>query len=623
MEHLSSDFGSLGLSRGSSSSGGGNGQGSSSNNGQWPRQLPQPPAAQSHQRTSPPAQPPGHRSYHQQPQQSRSNMQPNQVARDGSQDWQQLESDLNAATAKEFVPGNGWPNQHSSASSVGSNSQGTGGKSYSEIFGQERAQNHQQQPPPQQQPQQQQQRQVVNEAGGERVLSGTTTPSGPSPSSIRSLHALGLSDETWRYYRGLAMEQHRQMDPSDPRHKAVPLPYTNAYCLDPPNPHNVRSSFGYPCNTFQVVNRDDGKLYCLRRFDNVKSVNPKIAATVMDQWSRLEHPGIASFQQCFVAQRAVFFVHRYIPGVQSMLQVTNPPTFDEAVIWSAICQMVAIIRRVHGAGLAVRTLDMRHTLVQMDSLRLRVYLNCLGVVDALEFESRKSFQQLQAEDMRNLGRWVLSMVTGTNITAQTDAQTLQNCERYCMQNYSRELRHFILTLIRSQAPPSILDVARTLSARLMDDLDGTQLALQRTERALAHEYESGRALRLLLKLGFVNERPENGVNRRWSQSGDCYVLTLFRDYGKLLKSVLTLFHQADGAGNPVMDLGHVVTALNKVDTADEEKIVLSSRDGKSMMVVSYADVARSLESAYHELVSGSVPPQALQQQPQGQGQQPY
>jgi hypothetical protein len=36
------------------------------------------------------------------------------------QDWQQLESELNAATAKEFVPGRGWRNQHSSASSVGS-----------------------------------------------------------------------------------------------------------------------------------------------------------------------------------------------------------------------------------------------------------------------------------------------------------------------------------------------------------------------------------------------------------------------------------------------------------------------------------------------------------------------
>ena len=67
-----------------------------------------------------------------------------------------------------------------------------------------------------------------------------------------------------------------------------------------------------------------------------------------------------------------------------------------------------------------------------------------------------------------------------------------------------------------------------------------------------------------------------------------------------------VFHQADGAGNPVMDLGHVTEALNKLDTQDEEKIVLSSRDGKSLMVVSYADVARCLDSAYNELCQGSV-----------------
>ena len=106
-----------------------------------------------------------------------------------------------------------------------------------------------------------------------------------------------------------------------------------------------------------------------------------------------------------------------------------------------------------------------------------------------------------------------------------------------------------------------------------------------------------------MKLGFINERPEFGPNRRWAQSGDCYVLSLFSDY---------VFHQADGAGNPVLDLGHVVTALNKLDAADEEKIVLASRDGKSLMVVSYADVARCLESAFMELCNGSVPPSALQ-----------
>eukprot|EP00531_Pseudo-nitzschia_arenysensis_P000203 CAMPEP_0116125504 /NCGR_PEP_ID=MMETSP0329-20121206/5844_1 /TAXON_ID=697910 /ORGANISM="Pseudo-nitzschia arenysensis, Strain B593" /LENGTH=563 /DNA_ID=CAMNT_0003619545 /DNA_START=453 /DNA_END=2147 /DNA_ORIENTATION=- len=504
-------------------------------------------------------------------------------------EWQQGETELNYSV-KEFVPGHGWSSQTSSVSNTANDAKKD--PSYTDIFGQNNS------------------AQDKGLDDPNRVIPGTSTvPSGPTPPPFRSLHSLGLSDDNWRHYRDLAAEETRQMEPSDPRHKAIPLPYCNAFCLDAPNLQNSRSSFGYPASTFQVVNRDDGHLYCLRRFENVKSVNAKIAATVMEQWAGLEHPGIATLHQCFVAQRAVFFVHQYIPGTQSFLQIANPPSLSEPVIWSAICQMVTVIRRVHGARLALRTLDLRHTLLQMDALRLKVFLNCLGIVDALEFESRKSLQELQAEDMRNFGRWILSIVTGTNITISTDSQTLQNCERYCMQNYSRELRHFIVTLIRSQNPPSILDVSRALSGRLMDELDSTQLSLLRTEKALSGEYESGRALRLLLKLGFVNERPENGANRRWSQSGDCYVLTLFRDY---------VFHQADGAGNPVMDLGHVVTALNKLDAADEEKIVLSSRDGKSLMVVSYADVARCLNSAYHDLVSSSTPLQVLQQ-----GRQPY
>lgn len=55
-----------------------------------------------------------------------------------------------------------------------------------------------------------------------------------------------------------------------------------------------------------------------------------------------------------------------------------------------------------------------------------------------------------------------------------------------------------------------------------------------------------------------------------------------------------------------MDLGHVMTALNKLDAGDPEKIVLTSRDGISLMVVSYGDVARCLESAFHELCSSHV-----------------
>jgi PAB-dependent poly(A)-specific ribonuclease subunit 3 len=58
-----------------------------------------------------------------------------------------------------------------------------------------------------------------------------------------------------------------------------------------------------------------------------------------------------------------------------------------------------------------------------------------------------------------------------------------------------------------------------------------------------------------------------------------------------------------------MDLGHIVTSLNKLDAAvEDEQIVLASRDGKTLLIVTYADVARSLEKAYAELCHGSIMP---------------
>lgn len=70
------------------------------------------------------------------------------------------------------------------------------------------------------------------------------------------------------------------------------------------------------------------------------------------------------------------------------------------------------------------------------------------------------------------------------------------------------------------------------------------------------------------------------------------VIKLFRDY---------VFHQAREDGSPVLDLGHIITSLNKLDAADPEKIVLVSRDGESLLVVSYADISRCVEEAYQEL----------------------
>ena len=42
---------------------------------------------------------------------------------------------------------------------------------------------------------------------------------------------------------------------------------------------------------------------------------------------------------------------------------------------------------------------------------------------------------------------------------------------------------------------------------------------------------------------------------RWSETGDRYIIKLFRDY---------VFHQVDERGRPIVSLSHVLSCLNKV-----------------------------------------------------------
>lgn len=107
--------------------------------------------------------------------------------------------------------------------------------------------------------------------------------------------------------------------------------------------------------------------------------------------------------------------------------------------------------------------------------------------------------------------------------------------------------------------------ADRLPASYADELEGE----------LMGELENARLVRLMCKFGFINERPESVTggesmfahcltllfcfrfhhDPRWSETGDRYIIGLFRDY---------VFHQVDEYGNPVVNLTHVLTCLNKV-----------------------------------------------------------
>lgn len=78
---------------------------------------------------------------------------------------------------------------------------------------------------------------------------------------------------------------------------------------------------------------------------------------------------------------------------------------------------------------------------------------------------------------------------------------------------------------------------------MMGGLQIENLHVQNDEimNELTKETENGRLVRILVKLGMMNERPENDMDPGWSETGDRYLLKLFRDF---------VFHQVWSSPSP-------------------------------------------------------------------------
>nr|XP_026693412.1 PAN2-PAN3 deadenylation complex subunit Pan3-like [Ciona intestinalis] len=136
-----------------------------------------------------------------------------------------------------------------------------------------------------------------------------------------------------------------------------------------------------------------------------------------------------------------------------------------------------------------------------------------------------------------------------------------------------------------------------IGARFYTQLDAALLRCDVIENEMAKEVENGRLFRMLSKLGVINERPEFGMEATWSETGDRYLLKLFRDH---------LFHQVTETGAPWVDMAHIVQCLNKLDAGVPEKLCLMSRDEQNVLVVSYAELKKAFEKCFQELTNASV-----------------
>ncbi|XP_035981532.1 PAN2-PAN3 deadenylation complex subunit PAN3 isoform X1 [Fundulus heteroclitus] len=396
--------------------------------------------------------------------------------------------------------------------------------------------------------------------------------------------------------------------------------------LPPPNRMQKTSNFSYITSCYKAVNSKDDLPYCLRRIHGFRLVNTKCMMLV-DMWKKIQHSNTVTLREVFTTKafgdHSLVFSYDFHAGAETMFsRHFNDPAADsyftkrkwgqhepppprqhagllpESLIWAYIVQLSSALRTIHTAGLACRVMDPSKILIT-GKTRLRV--NCAGVFDVLTFDNSQTnhlalMPQYQQADLVSLGKVVLALAC--NSLAGIQRENLQKAMELVSINYSSDLKNLILYLLTDQSRlRSVNDIMPMIGARFYTQLDASQMRNDVIEEDLAKEVQNGRLFRLLAKLGTINERPEFQKDPAWSETGDRYLLKLFRDH---------LFHQVTEAGMPWIDLSHIVSCLNKLDAGVPEKISLVSRDEKSVLVVTYSDLKRCFDSTFQELQAAAA-----------------
>ncbi|KAL8575598.1 hypothetical protein ACOMHN_028619 [Nucella lapillus] len=400
-----------------------------------------------------------------------------------------------------------------------------------------------------------------------------------------------------------------------------------------PNPNApVKSSLGYVSTCYKATHKKEGSLCCLRRIHNFR-INPTMnnsLMTLVETWSKLYHPNIVQLREAFTTKafgdNSVVVSYDFLAGAETLmaqrftssLQPLNGFSADfspasrpfnsqgggvngqtkaltETEIWSYIVQLCSALRCIHGAGLAARTIEPTKIL-QYGKGRLRI--NCVGIMDILTLPTidQNSIQSYihhwQQEDLTGLGRIVLALACNSALAVQS--KNLNQAMDMVTRNYSIDLKNLIGYLFEARKVRSVNDLMPMIGARFFTQLDHCQLRADMLEEELSKEVENGRLCRLMMKLSCVLERAEFNMDPSWSETGDRYMLKLFRDF---------VFHAVDEHGVPWMDMAHIVSCMNKLDAGDPEKIMLSSQDETSVFIVSYTELKRQFVSAFHELLT--------------------
>lgn len=419
----------------------------------------------------------------------------------------------------------------------------------------------------------------------------------------------------------------------------------------------ISSVFGFITSLYRATNLNSNQTVCLRRvhsFQPNKSNSKSLLGTV-EAWRKLHCANMVRLLQVFTTEdfgdNSLILVYQYFPHAITMMQqyfsdpinsgmnsggnsihgfsATNRPysqqhailktrLLPENLLWHYVIQISASLRLIHSQGLAYRILDPTKILIttsipkcQPSQLQPnqypRIRLNSCGLFDLVSHDhtiqeqtnnTKEFYQQLQLDDLVSFGRFCLALATNSLTNAKRE--NWETALELVTRTYSGDLKALIVTLLSSKQPTTdgkrrtVNDIMPMIGARFYVQLNLSYEIFDNAQAELEREALNGKLFRLLVKISMINDRPELRLDPSWSETGDRYMLKLFREY---------LFHQLNQDGTPWLDTGHVVSTLIKFDAGSQEKICLISRDEQHVLVVSYAELKKCFETAFSDLQS--------------------
>ncbi|KAF7125678.1 hypothetical protein CNMCM5793_001971 [Aspergillus hiratsukae] len=361
--------------------------------------------------------------------------------------------------------------------------------------------------------------------------------------------------------------------------------------------------FGFPSWVYKAQSSKDGNFYALRRLEGFRLTNEKAIRSVQ-AWKRVCNGSVVTVHDAFTSRSfqdsSLIFVTDYHPlsktlaeqhlgAGQQRFQGRHNVHIPEQILWGYMTQIANALKAIHSNGLAARVIDASKILLTGKN---RIRLNACAIMDVVQYDSQRTVADLQRQDLVNFGQLIVTLGANSPTVMHNPTKAMEHFTRA----YSPQLKNSVFWLLNGMQKDQDrnIDIFITgISSQLMSTFDSALHLDDQLTSDLSRELENGRLVRLMTKLNFVNERPEYEHDRQWSENGERYFLKIFRDY---------VFHQVDAQGDPVVDLGHVISCLNKLDAGTEEKITLVSRDEQSCFIVSYKELKKALESSFQALM---------------------